>query len=93
MQITFTKATSAILDKSHNGHVLTQREVDTLRDVYNQKLECCETYNKIATHHSNTGKHEKAKASHGMAKRIWKQAVMVRIALRDQGAVAREWPK
>ena len=93
MQITFSKATSAILDKSHNGHVLTQAEVDTLRGVYQDRLDKAETYSKIATHHSNTGKPEHAKASHSKAKAFWKQAVMARVALRDQGAIAREWPR
>ena len=93
MQITFPKATSAILDKSHNGHVLTQDEVDTLRGAYVARLERAETFNKIATHHSNTGQPEKAKAAFSKGKAFWKQAVMVRIALRDQGALAREWPK
>ncbi len=91
MQITFSKATSAILDKSHNGHVLTQDEVDTLRGVHQDRLEKAETYTKIATHHINTGKPEHARAARNKAAAFWKQAVMARVALRDQGAVAREW--
>ena len=93
MQITFSKATSAILDKSHNGHVLTQDEVDTLRVTYQERLDKADTYTVIATHHINTGKPEHAKAARNKAAAFWKQAVMLRVALRDQGAVAREWPK
>ncbi len=87
MQITFSKATSAILDKSHNGHVLTQDEVDTLRGVHQDRLDKAETYTVIATHHANTGKMEHAKAARGKAAAFWKQAVMARLALRDQGAL------
>ena len=83
---TSSKATSAILDKSHNGHVLTQDEVDTLRGVHQDRLEKAETYTKIATHHINNGKPEHAKAARNMAAAFWEQAVTARLALRDQGA-------
>ncbi len=87
MQIEFSKATRAILKKNESGQILTDEEIDSLQESCNDRLGRAEAYRLIATHHQNRGREERSRAATETAKAFWRQAVTIRMALFDQGAL------